>query len=312
MRECKSALLAIVLALCVGTASIGQTLDVGLYVLGTEGAVLYSGWPLLLNVSFANQQAYNDYLYNLDVETQLNDLAELVDAGTVTEAEAASLREALALREITPVVLGTESNPWTEFISFESSDGALPWAIELLAEDVSSVLVLDETGSADAWYGLDADASAEVSPGVYEVSVVVSTELVSSLPAGTWTGRASSQPVRIDVRAEPELTEVVLARKWVVFGQDALYRGTFEAAEAYLADAVALDPTSLDAWCLLGEAQAALGKLEEALDSFRRALELALLEPAYLYRDEPPDYLYDRIAWLQEELGVMPTPEEEP
>lgn len=303
MRKRCLVLLAAVVALCSASALASPTLDTGLYVLGTEDAVTYSGWPLLFDVSFANQGAYNDSLRNLTIEAQLAEIEELVASGDITESEAEEMRKSLVLREIEPVVLGAVSLPWTELVSFESSGEMLLWEIERLAEDVPATLVLDGSGSASFWYGLDAEASDAVTPGVYEISVVVSTDGVAGVPDGVWMGTSGSLPVRVEIRDEPELTDDVRVRKWIVFGQDAFYRERFEIAESHLLDAVALDPRSVEAWALLGETQYALEKLEDALGSFRQALDLSMESPAVLHRDEPPAYLIDRILLLQEELG---------
>lgn len=311
-RHC---LVFIATILILGSALViaAPTLDVGLLVNEMGDVISYNGWPLLFEVSFANQGALNDALYNQQVEVELAELDALVASGDITEAESEQVRETLVLREIEPVVLGAGGLSWTALVSFESSVGPLSWPIELLAEDVPSSLILDEGGAVVAWYGLDAESSEQLVPGIYEIAVVVSITGIVAMPEGMWTGTSSSSPVQVEIRAEPEMTDELLVRKWIVFGRYELYKGEFEAAEAFSLDAVALDPTSIEAWVLLGETQYALGKLEGALESFFQALDANASEPVATDQvDEPPFYLLIRIAQIQDELGLTPETAEEP
>ena len=314
MRKHFMVLTATILILGSALALAAPTLDVGLLINGMGDVISYAGWPLLFEVSFANQGALNDALYNQQVEVELAELDALVASGDITEAESEQVRETLVLREIEPVVFGAGGLSWTALVSFESSVGPLPWPIELLAEDVPSSLTLDEVGAVVAWYGLNAECSADVAPGIYAVSVVVSTAGIDTVPEGVWTGTSSSAPVQVEIRVEPELTDELLVQKWIVLGRYELYRGAFEAAETYLLDAVALDPASIEAWILLGDTQYAQGKLEPALDSFYEALDtLAAQSSGELASHvEPPAYIILRIAQIQDELGLTPEVAEEP
>ncbi|MCK4356342.1 tetratricopeptide repeat protein [Candidatus Bipolaricaulota bacterium] len=311
-RHC---LVFIATILILGSALViaAPTLDVGLLINGMGDVISYAGWPLLFEVSFANQGAFNDLLYNQEIEGELVELDELVASGDITEAEADQVRETLMLREIESVVFGAEGLPWTQLVSFESSSDELTWSIDILAEEIPSTITLGAVGAAVAWYGLNAECSADVAPGIYAVSVVVSTAGIVTVPEGMWTGTSSSAPVQVEIRAEPELTDELLVQKWIVFGRYELYKGAFEVAETYLLDAVALDPTSIEAWVLLGETQYALGKLEEALESFFQALDANASEPVATDQvDEPPFYLLIRITQIQDELGLTPKTAEEP
>jgi tetratricopeptide (TPR) repeat protein len=314
MRRHCLVLIATILILGSALVIAAPTLDVGLLVNGMGDVISYNGWPLLFEASFANQGTLNDALYNQQVEVELAELNALVASGDITETESEQVRETLVLREIEPVVLGAGSLPWTALVSFESSAGPLPWPIELLAEDVPSSLILDEAGVAVAWYGLDAESSKQLAPEIYDIVIVVSTAGVDAVPEGVWTGTSSSSPVRVEIRVEPELTDEFLVQKWIVFGRYELYKGTFEAAETYLLDAVTLDPTSIEAWILLGDTQYAEGKLETALDSFYKAFDaLAAQSSGELASHvEPPAYIILRIAQIQDELGLAPKTAEEP
>jgi len=307
MRKHCLALAVAILILPSTPLLAAPTLDVGLLVYRADETLSYVGWPLLFEVSFANQGAMNDWLYNQGIEAELAEIDGFVASGDLTEAEAEEMREALVLREIDPVVLGADGLPWTEFVSFQTSDGVLPWPIELLAEEVPPALVLGETGAAVAWYALSVEDSASISPGVYEISVVVSTDGIEPLPDDVWTGTTASSSTGLEILPEPELTDELRLTKEIVFGRYELYRGEFEAAEVHLLDAVELDPTSADAWTLLGEAQYARGALEDALESFVQAVELELgEEPEPCDVGEPPGYLLFWIAQIQEELGLLP------
>jgi tetratricopeptide (TPR) repeat protein len=289
------------------------TLDVGLLI--NEGDVIsYVGWPLLFEVSFANQGTLNDVLYNQEIAAELAELDALVASGDITEAEAGRVRERLVLREIEPVVFGDVGLPWMALVTFESSSGELPWSIKLLAEDVPSYLILTGTGVAVAWYGLNAEGSESVPPGIYDVSVVVSTAGIDPVPEGMWTGTSSSSPVRIEIRVEPELTDELLVQKWITFGRHELYQGAFAVAEVLLLDAVALDPTSVEAWILLGDTQYVQGKLEPALDSFYEAFDVLAAQSSgeLASHVEPPTYIILRIAQIQDELDLTPETAEEP
>ena len=313
MRRHCLVFIATILILGSALALAAPTLDVGLLINGMGDVISYAGWPLLFEVSFANQGAFNDLLYNQEIEGELVELDELVASGDITEAEADQLRETLVLREIEPVVFGADDLPWTELVSFESSSDELTWSIDILAEEIPSTITLGAVGAAVAWYGLNAECSANVAPGIYAVSVVVSTAGIVTVPEGVWTGTSSSAPVQVEIRAEPEMTDELLVQKWIVFGRYKLYKGEFEVAKAFLLDAVALDPTSIEAWILLGETQYSLGKLEEALESFFQALDADASEPVATDQvDEPPFYLLIRIAQIQDELGLTPETAEEP
>jgi hypothetical protein len=173
MRRHCLVLIATILILGSELVIAAPTLDVGLLLNGTGDVISYNGWPLLFEVSFANQGALNDAFYNQEIEAELAKLDALVASGDITAAEADQVRERLVLRKIEPVVLGARGLPWTALVSFESSVGPLPWPIELLAEDVPSSLVLDEVGAVVAWYGLDAESSEQLVPGIYGIAVVV-------------------------------------------------------------------------------------------------------------------------------------------
>jgi len=54
-----------------------------------------------------------------------------------------------------------------------------------------------------------------------------------------------------------------------------LKRGDFASAEAVLLKATAADPRSADGWASLGSAQAGLRKIDEAIASFQKALEIS-------------------------------------
>jgi len=314
MRKHFAVLTATILILGSALVIAAPTLDVGLLVNGRGDVISYTGWPLLFEVSFANQGALNDAFYNQQVEVELAELDALVASGDITEAESEQVRETLVLREVEPVVLGAGGLSWTALVSFESSVGPLPWPIELLAEDVPSSLILDGGGAVVAWYGFDAESSEQLVPGIYDIVIVVSTAGIDAVPEGVWTGTSSSSPVRVEIRVEPELTDELLVQKWIVFGRYELYKGAFEAAETYLLDATALAPTSIEAWILLGDAQYAEGKLEIALGSFYKAFDtLAAQSSGELASHvEPPIYIILRIAQIQNELGLAPETAEEP
>ena len=313
MRKRCLVLIATILILNSALVLAAPTLDVGLLINGMGDVISYVGWPLLFEVSFANQGALNDALHNQETEARLGELNELVASGDITEAEAVPVRETLVLRETEPVVLGAEGSPWTELVAFESSSGELPWSIAILAEEIPPTITLGAIGVAVAWYGLSAEGSAGVAAGIYEILVVVSTEGIDPVPEDMWTGTSSSSPVRVEIRVEPELTDDLLVQKWIIFGQHELYKGAFGVAETYLLDTVALDPTSIEAWILLGETQYSLGKLEKALESFFQALDAAVSEPAETGPlAEPPNYVVIRIAQIQDELGLAPKVAEEP
>ena len=312
MRKYYLAFIAAALLLGSTLVTAAPTLDIGLLIDGAGDLVSYAGWPLLFEVCFGNQGALNDTFYNQQIEAELAKLTELVAAGEITEAQADQVRTTLVLREIEPIVFGAEELPWTELVTFESSSKELPWSISILAEEIPANITLDAVGVAVAWYGLDAGDSIDVAPGVYEVSIVVSTEGINRVPEDMWTGTSASTPVRLEIQIEPYLTDELLVQKWIVFGRYEFYRGAFANAEAYLLDAVALDPIVVEAWVLLGDAQYAQGKLEKALDSFYTAFDILTAQPGneLAAHVEPPTYIILRIAQIQDALDAPVTAEE--
>jgi len=307
MHKCSMILSMAVVFLAPLAVVAASTLDVGLLINGATTVTSYIGWPLLFEVSFANQGAMNDAMVNAQAEAELAELETLVTSGQITATEAEQVRAMLTLREIEPVVLGAPESPWTALVSLRDSGDVLPWPIELLASDVPPVLQLGAEGVAVAWYGLAA-AAASLAVGSYEVAVTVSTEGAGPLPVEAWTGTISSSPVQLEIRAEPDLSDALLAQKWIAFGQYALYSGDFAAAETHLLDAIALDSTAEEAWILLGETQYAAGELQAALDSFSVALDLltARAGSELAPHVEPPSYVILRIAQIQDELGLEP------
>ena len=309
MRFLVLAVTAVLASVAVAATS---TLDVGLLVNGATEVVSYVGWPLLFEVSFADQAAFNDAMYNQHVEIERAELQALLASGEITEAEAERVRATLVLRDIEPLILGAEGWPWTALVSFMDPEGSLGWSIALLAKDVPPSLRLEAGSVAVAWYGLDAEASATLVPGTYDVVAAVSTEGVAPSPdEDVWTGTGRSSPVRVDIRAEPAPTGTLLKEKWIAFGRYALYAGEAGVAEGFLTDAVALGGSAVGAWILLGDAQYAQGKLESALASFEAALDLVTEATggALAPHAEPPTYILLRIAQIQDELGMEPATE---
>ncbi len=302
MKRIAGIALVVVLLLIAGANTLcAPSLDLSLLVDGSLDRTTYVGWPMLFELSLANQGAINDALFNEQIQATLDALEVLLADGQIQEAEAQRVRATLELREIEPVIVGSERVPWDRLVRFEDSHGALPWSVVLLAEGVPVRLALDDRQMAVASYAVSPNDSGRIAPGRYLVRVVISTEGVRDLPDGHWMGTVTSEAVPVTVLPEPTMTDALRVQKGITFGRYAFYTSDYAAAEAYLQASVDLDPSDIEARVWLGDAQMAQGKMETALGTYYGALVAYEAVHGALAdgHAEPPAYIIERIAQVQ-------------
>ena len=209
------------------------------------------------------------------------------------------------------VAIGEAGRPWSSRVRFvrDGSDPVLPWMPNPLA--APTVLTMSAPAGQDVPLTLQAGAAVTLHrKQTARATWAVAPEAVTAVSAGTYQirtaldlpargGRIESQPVTVVVlpsdtdnaSGERDYARLKLATLFDLAAKRP------EDAERAAEALVAGHPRSVDAYLVLGDALAALGRESDAMVAYRRALSLA--PPAY----EPPAAIYERMAQLSKRGG---------
>ena len=239
--------------------------------------------PLLLRVRLSNPAGSN--------------LAQQRAVASLNSKKPAAPSPTPDAREV--ITLGSSAQPLARFLSFRAKDakGAeIVLSVRALrgTEFPAGTVILDGTTTADFRYGIDAAELAKLEPGVYALVAILSPP---DPAAGGGQGQIESVPLRVELRTgslSKEQQRVVLLQAGRFYLEDRDYPAMEKQAAALLA----LDPKSVSAWELRGDAAVVQAKWDEAERSFQEAIKNAEGRsqahiPASLR--EPPEYLYERL-----------------
>jgi len=272
--------------------------DVSLDINSETELEVHQGIPLLLTVRLANQRASNAQSANAANEAIAADAREQLKAGTITAAESQA-REAFSRQreEVPTLVLPAD---WPKSIRFQvrrADDSAIQpdWPVSLLVAPVRQGLVLDGTATTEAIWSLSPEAAAQLAAGSWQVVAILDT--AASASADAWRGRAVSEPMTVTIKprpqslpaAEGEQDALEVSRYYAAAGQ---WDHSLEAAR----EAAALNPDSIEAHTLIGDALSAKGDNQAAMKAFQTAMA------AFRKQDKDPlhvpDYLIVRMHQL--------------
>jgi len=279
--------------------------DVSLDINNETELEVYQGAPLLLTVRLANQRAANAQSTNAAREAISVDVQEQLKADAITAAESQA-REALSRqREGVPTLVLPDD--WPKSIHLQvlrAGDTASQpdWPVSLLVAPDKQALVLDGTATTEAIWSLSPEAAATLAPGSWQVFAILDT--AAGAPAGAWRGRAVSQPVTVTIKPRPDSLPAAEAE------QDALEVAHYHAAAAQwdkslaaARKAAALNPNSIEAHTLIGDALSAGGDKQGAMEAYQTAMA------AFNKQNKDPrhvaDYLIERMHQL---LLIAPPP----
>jgi tetratricopeptide (TPR) repeat protein len=279
-------------------APLSPAPDISLEVNSLTTLDLRLGTPLLLTVRLGNQQASNALSTSAVREALAADAREKLKAGKMTAAESQA-REAFAKPRETVPTLVLPTN-WPKSVHFEvrqvGNTASQPeWPFSLLAAPAAQPMVLDGTEPATATWGLSPEAAAGLRPGSWQVEAILDTSVLVS--ASTWQGRVVSAPVTLNIKPRPASAPAEEAV------QDNIELAHYHAAAkqwdkslAAARSAAQLNPNSIEAHTLIGDALAGTGDNGGAMKAFQTAL--TEFEKQNPNARENPEYLIERMQAL--------------
>ena len=251
--------------------------------------IVNRGEPLVFTVQVTYPGNMEDEQENRIIDIELEELEERLNEGEITEEEYEEEKERLESqkKEIETPVLGTEAEPWTEAVRFETLIDdewrPLDWKLELLT-----------TNSPDPILELRSDVIAVA-------RYAVAPEDVENIPEGTHrvkavTSDAESNPVAVGVSREedgsPSPTKMESNVGYFML------KGAFDQALTVINGMLASDPRSVLGMMLMGDLQRVMGNISEALQTYEKAREEFVIQDPDFW--EPPRVIDAKIAETME------------
>lgn len=243
------------------------------------------GEPLVLTLQITYPGNLEDEQENRIIDLELEELEERLRDKEITEEEYNQEKERLEAqkKEIEPPTLGTQAEPWTRAIAFQSlvddEWSPLDWSLELLTTNSPDpVLELSSQAIAVARYALSPAEVEKVPEGTHQVKATTSD--VESNPVVIGISREEDKSPR-PTKLESNVGYYML-------------RGAFDQAQALVNAALALAPASVLAIMLKGDLQRAMGNIGEALESYEKAREEFIAQDPDFW--EPPRVIEVKIA----------------
>jgi len=288
--------------------ALGQGFDLSLWVITPADGPVTQGWPVVLELSFANQRAMNDAVFNQWIAEDIAAIDAQVGAGEITPEEADRQKAQLIEREIVPIRLGSADEPWSRFLSFTVDGDPSPWSVHLAPGGIPSQLLLDESAVYVFRLAIAPEETSSGWIGRLPLAAVLDTQ--EATDSQTWQGVTTSNVLDLRVEPEPALDDELRAAKDLAFGLYYFVLGDFDEAGLRANAVLDVDPESIDAWILLGDARFQLEAFEEAYNAYQSALNRI---PAGA---ELPDFIVERILLARERLAQegaeIESPETEP
>lgn len=276
--------------------------SVSLQINALDELEVLQGTPLIFSVRMANPRAANAAAINDARQRDLDSAGAQVKRGELSAAAAEPIL-ALARRrqEVRAVSWGGPEHRWETFLYFElqpenAPSQRLSWPVTPVAVPPAASVTLDATSTVQIDLALAPAGSAAVAPGEYVIAAVMDIPSDVSLPAGQWHGRVVSSTVHLTIKpaAEPSPadTQATELRMAEFFSTTKDWNRAIEHAQRV----IAVNPTSIPAHIVIGDAKEAQGDLPGALDAYRRARQFFSAQYPDAY--EAPRYLDLKIARL--------------
>ena len=280
--------------------------EVALQINRASELQVQKGTPLIFTVSVANPRAMNASVVNEVNQALAQEIEAGIGVGTISrqsgEEQLASLHQPLP---IPSVRLGDANTSWKEYVHFSllTPDGqstALRWNLQLAEPPEQPSLLLAGSETAQLEYLLDPSTAEQITAGNYQVFVSLQPPVGKQVAADTWNGSVQSEPVALSIISGPEPTtpqEVeAFHLEFARYYQEAKdWTHALDAAQK----ALSANPDSISASIIVGEVKQAQGDTKGALESFQDSLTRFYAQYPKSY--EPPSYILDRIASLQQE-----------
>lgn len=286
--------------------------DISLQINSEHELTEFLGTPLIFSIRLSNPRAVNAEAANQAERTRAQNLQGRVARGEVSKEQAASqLASFPGQHTVQPVVLGSESTGWAQFIRIVqlppgNTRQPIPWAVKLAVPPASKVLTLDARNTAQLDYLIVPETAARIAPGEYKFLAVLEVPADSNIPADRWRGRMESRPVKLTVTLKPaRLAPAEEEKISLQFAQYYKAAGELAAMLQAAQNALKANAHSVFAHILIGEAQEAQGNLQPALESYQTALSEFHSQHPDSY--EPPVYLIEKTLNLSRQLEQSPT-----
>ena len=198
--------------------------------------------------------------------------------------------------------LAVVNGAWTSALrltvrNYRNEDQA--WPLQLLPPASTTLALTDLSGGEAVWVLAAADA-AKIVAGTYRISVTLDT--FSSAAAGAWKGVASSRTASASFSAEPaSLDQAQQLRKFLLLADAAALNGDPAGAMQNLDRALALKADHIPALDRKGGLLVLAGKLAEAQQAFRLALDA--FDRQFPGATEPPVELQRKLVLVENTLG---------
>jgi|GEM_PF-3252770 len=256
-----------------------------------EGAVLYPGTRALVEIRLRNARA---------------------QAGRT--GNGASSKTARTAPETAPLVVGTESRPWLDMVRVfgapnDKKEESKPVEIKVrwisTKEIPAGRLELDAEREGRVTGILEAVEIGRFAAGEYSVFAELRADEGGPAAAGAFAGLVRSNPVAVKFAAASDTpSDDDLDLRAYIEAAAARLEGNEDKARGSIAARLAQNPGSIGMRILSAEILESQGRLSEALEDLRKALDAVKVKagkPGEI--KETPDLLIRRIARLEKKLA---------
>jgi uncharacterized protein (TIGR03437 family) len=207
------------------------------------------------------------------------------------------IRAAVVSADGQPVKIGVNGGAWTQALHLSISDAnglAQTWSTHPVST-ASTTLSLSGTTTAEAvWLVAPAD-SANIAPGLYNLTVTLDT--TANAAAGTWSGSVSANGSTVQLQAEPAtLSPDVEASKYLAFSAYSQLLGDTASARTALDTLIGHQPDILWGYTEKADLLTSLGDYAGAMDLAQQAL--AKFNAQDPNPEEPPSIIMHQIGNL--------------
>lgn len=279
---------------------------------------LYRGTPMVLTVSIVNHRAMIADAQEKSDLVYVQQLRAGADRGKVPKENVeAQIARMEPTPEVSAINLGADTAPWDSFLQLSQKlpDGTLHplnWTTKLVRPSGAKRITLTARTEAELTFTVDPSSATQIPPGEYAIVAALNVPSTSSVPPGTWTGQAESDPMKLIIQDKPARLNLGDEEKLDLHFADYFYAsGDFAEAGKRAQAALTVNPESIAAAIALGESQKARGNLKDALEIFQKAT--AEYYSKYPKSYEPPTLLISRISDIEAKMaGTQPPAAQQP
>jgi len=257
----------------------------------SRDVTIYRGEPIIFSISIRNWRAFDAASHNKSLEMLQADLERNYKAGKITDAEYEKQLDSLRkeIKEIKGYQLGSTEAPWTTLLKFlrdvHNAWKPLGWPLKILSQSPEEpTLVIDDKLSLYVEFDMGSSEVESMAPGQYTIKC--------ALEKGEVLSESNSVIVRITHRQDRHPSE----EKLLSIGRYFLARNKPSQVFSIVERIFRLNPRSIDALVLKGEAEEASGNIQAALETYRQAMNEWYAQG--LARHEAPRYIMSRINRL--------------